>query len=128
MTSFLRRGAGILWFPFFYGFQVVTSSARLGWDILTPGSASTPAFVEVPLRCRTDLEITAVANMVSLTAGTVTVAVRKDPPTLWVHGMYAKDDQGLRDHVHTMEDRLLGVTRAGGAPARRPVPGKGGAR
>ncbi|ASU58268.1 Na+/H+ antiporter subunit E [Nocardiopsis dassonvillei] len=113
MTPFLRRTLRIAWFPFFYGSRVVTSTLQVAWDILTPGSASVPALIEVPLRCRTDLEITAVANMVSLTPGTVTVATRTDPPTLWVHGMYTADERAFLDDIHQMEDYLLGLTRAG---------------
>ncbi|MFC9089780.1 Na+/H+ antiporter subunit E [Nocardiopsis dassonvillei] len=113
MTPFLRRALRTAWFPFFYGSRVVTSTLRVAWDILTPGSASVPALIEVPLRCRTDLEITAVANMVSLTPGTVTVATRTDPPALWVHGMYTADEQAFLDDIHQMEDYLLSLTRAG---------------
>ena len=113
MTSLLLRALRIAWFPFFYGSRVVTSTLRVAWDVLTPGSASVPALIEVPLRCRTDLEITAVANMVSLTPGTVTVATRTDPPTLWVHGMYTADERAFLDDIHQMEDYLLGLTRAG---------------
>ncbi|WP_444963787.1 Na+/H+ antiporter subunit E [Nocardiopsis sp. M1B1] len=113
MTPFLLRALRIAWFPFFYGSRVVTSTLQVAWDILTPGSASVPALIEVPLRCRTDLEITAVANMVSLTPGTVTVATRTDPPTLWVHGMYTADERAFLDDIHQMEDYLLGLTRAG---------------
>jgi multicomponent Na+:H+ antiporter subunit E len=118
MIPSLSRAARIAWFPFFYGSRVVASTLKVAWDILTPGSSSVPALLEVPLRCRTDLEITAVANMVSLTPGTVTVATRTDPPTLWVHGMYTADEQAFFDDIHQMEDYLLGLTRTSGAPSR----------
>jgi multicomponent Na+:H+ antiporter subunit E len=118
MIPSLRRAARIAWFPFFYGSRVVASTLKVAWDILTPGSSSVPALLEVPLRCRTDLEITAVANMVSLTPGTVTVAIRTDPPALWVHGMYTADEQAFFDDIHRMEDYLLGLTRTSGAPSR----------
>ncbi|WP_285730527.1 Na+/H+ antiporter subunit E [Nocardiopsis sp. ATB16-24] len=121
MTSLLLRGARTLWFPFAYAGHVVSASVRMSWDVLTPGSASTPAFVEVPLRCRTAFEVTTIANMVSLAPGSVTVATRMDPPTLWVHGMYAPTDEAFRDTVYAMEDRLLGVTRRKGPPPRPDV-------
>ena len=49
MISLLLRVLRALWLPFAYTGYVVGSSIRVSWDILTPGSASTPAFVEVPL-------------------------------------------------------------------------------
>ncbi|MDE3722612.1 Na+/H+ antiporter subunit E [Nocardiopsis sp. N85] len=118
MTDLLRRTALIVWFPFFYGFRVVVSSLRVAWDILTPGSAAAPAFVEVPLNARTDLEVTAIANMISLTPGTFTMATRLDPPTLWIHGLYTAHEQDFLHEIHQMEDYLLGITRPHGAPAR----------
>lgn len=127
MISLLLRVLRTLWLPFAYTGYVVGSSIRVSWDILTPGSASTPAFVEVPLRCRTAFEVTTIANMVSFAPGSVTVATRMDPPTLWVHGMYAPTDEAFRDTVYAMEDRLLGVTRSQGPPPRPDV-GEGQAR
>jgi multicomponent Na+:H+ antiporter subunit E len=118
MTGLLRRTARIAWFPFFYGSRVVISSLRVARDILGPGGAIEPAFVEVPLNARTDLEITAVANMVSLTPGSVTVATRLQPPTLWVHGLYTADETAFVEGIHRMEDYLLDITRPHGAPAR----------
>ncbi|MEU3017200.1 MULTISPECIES: Na+/H+ antiporter subunit E [unclassified Nocardiopsis] len=114
MTSYPRRALRLVWFPFFYGARVVTATWQVARDVLTPGSASVPAVLEVPLRCRTDLEITAVANMVSLTPGTVTVATRTDPPTLWVHGMFTADEPAFFDDIRQMEDYLLSLTRADG--------------
>ncbi|MFD3686529.1 Na+/H+ antiporter subunit E [Nocardiopsis sp. NPDC058631] len=111
MNDLLRRAARIAWFPFFYGARVVASSLQVARDILTPGSSATPAFLRVPLRCRTDMEVTAIANMVSLTPGTVTVATRLDPPTLWVHGLYTADEQAFHDDIRQMEDYLLAITR-----------------
>ena len=118
MTPPLRKIVRIAWFPFFYGAKVVGSSLQVARDILTPGSAASPAFIEVALNSRTDVEITSIANMVSLTPGTVTVAVRTDPPTLWVHGLYTADEEAFFADIHQMEDYLLDITRPHGAPER----------
>ncbi|CAL9367381.1 hypothetical protein SUDANB121_00797 [Nocardiopsis dassonvillei] len=122
MTGLLRRTARIAWFPFFYGSRVVASSFRVARDTLGPGRSVEPAFVEVPLNARTELEVTAVANMVSLTPGSVTVATRMRPPTLWVHGLYTADEKAFLDGIHRMEDYLLDITRPHGAPARTETP------
>lgn len=122
MNGLLRRAARIAWFPFFFGSRVVVASLRVAREILGPGGTAEPAFVEVPLAARTDLEITTVANMVSLTPGTATVATRLQPPTLWVHGLYAADERAFLDGIHQMEDYLLDITRPDGAPARTRTP------
>lgn len=115
MTAALRWGLRLLAFPFYYAAELAKANATVGLDILTPGSRATPGFVELPLRSVTDLEITMLANLISLTPGTVTVAVREEPATLWVHGLYVRDPESFRAELHAMEDRMLGAMRR---PAR----------
>ncbi|MBR8743885.1 Na+/H+ antiporter subunit E [Nocardiopsis sp. MG754419] len=122
----LKWALRVLWFPFYAGGEIIKTSLQVMRDIITPGSSSTPAFVEVPIRCRTDFEVTMLANLISLTPGTVTVAVRHDPSTLWVHGLYVEDHASFREEIHAMEDRILAVTRPP-RPARRATV-KGGNR
>ncbi|MEU3308356.1 Na+/H+ antiporter subunit E [Nocardiopsis sp. NPDC055551] len=107
----LKWALRLLWFPFYAGGEITKTSFQVMWDIVTPGSASTPAFVEVPIRGRTDFEVTMLANLISLTPGTVTVAVRHEPSTLWVHGLYVQDRESFREDIRAMEDRILAVTR-----------------
>ncbi|MBE2998371.1 Na+/H+ antiporter subunit E [Nocardiopsis sp. HNM0947] len=118
--SYLLWVLRTLRFPFYFGFEVVKTTLVVLWDVLTPGSSSVPAFVEVPTRCRSDFETTMLANMISLTPGTVTVAVGEErPATLWVHGLYVEDRPSFREDIHTMEDHLLAVTRPrAGVPPR----------
>lgn len=122
--SYVKWVLSTLWFPFYFGAEVVKTSAQVLGDVLTPGSSSTPAFVEVPTRCRTDFETTMLANMISLTPGTVTVSVGEDrPATLWVHGLYVDDRASFHADIHDMEDRLLAVTRPGHELPERPGAG-----
>ena len=110
--TYLLWALSVLWFPFYFGAEVVKTSFQVMADIMTPGSNSEPAFVEVPTRCETDFEVTMLANMISLTPGTVTVAVGEGRPArLWVHGLYVDDRASFREDIHDMEDRLLAVTR-----------------
>lgn len=113
--TYLTWGLRVLWFPFYAAGEIFKSSWRVMWDILTPGSASTPAFVEVPIRASSDFEVTMLANLISLTPGTVTVAVRNDPSTLWVHGLYVQDRESFQREIYAMEARLLAVTRPAGS-------------
>lgn len=109
---------GVLWLPFYLIYDLVGGSLRVSRDILFPGDSITPAFVEVPLRCRNDFEISLMSNLVSLTPGTITVATRHDPATVWVHAMYAADHRSVLGHVHNMEDHVLRATRPDGVPLR----------
>lgn len=88
---------------------------QLARDMATPGSARTTAVVELPLRCRTDLEISALASSITITPGTLvvgTAAAHGDsPPTLFVHCLYADDVAAVVADLRDMETRLLRATR-----------------
>lgn len=124
--NYLKWALRLLWFPFYAGAEITKTSFQVMWDILTPGSAATPAFVEVPIRGRSDFEVTMLANLISLTPGTVTVAVRHEPSTLWVHGLYVEDRESFREDIHAMEDRILAFTRT--PWSAETVTAKGGTR
>lgn len=75
------------------------------------GRARHPRPVRVLLRSRTPTEVTLLSNLICLTPGTLTLAVTDDPPTLYVHGMYATDAEVFRRELHDLEFRLLRAWR-----------------
>ncbi|QVQ54984.1 Na+/H+ antiporter subunit E [Spiractinospora alimapuensis] len=100
-----------------FAFALVTASFQVARDVLAPNSRFRPGIVEFPLRCSTDFEITMMANCITLTPGTLTLAVRTSPPTLWVHGMYCKDrDQAIQELRDYESQMLRGIRRDGVVP------------
>ena len=76
----------------FFVYELVVSSFRVAWDVITPTHFSRPTIIEVPLDVTSDLEILAVTNLISLTPGTLSLDVTPDRKTLIVHAMFAADD------------------------------------
>lgn len=95
--------------------ELVAGAVKVAWEAVTPGIQSTPAIVEFPLRCRTDLEVTLMTSSITITPGTLVVGVAAGTPerpvTIFVHHMFSAG----RDHTITglkdMEDLLLLMTR-----------------
>lgn len=108
--SGLWRGAG---FALFYVWELVLSSVRVAFDVLTPRLRAVPGIVAVPLDARTDAEITVLANLISLTPGTLSLVVSPDRRTLYVHAMYLDDgpDAVRADLKDDMERRVLRLFR-----------------
>ena len=101
-------------FAAFYVWELVLSSVRVAYDVLTPRLRATPGIIRVPLDARTDAEITVLANLISLTPGTLSLVVSPDRRTLYVHAMYLDDgpDALRADLKDRMERRVLGLLRS----------------
>ncbi len=92
--------------------ELVRSNLRVLWDVVTPGHISRPGIVGIPLRAQSDLEILLVANLISLTPGTLSIDLAEDRRTLFVHVMFLDDPEEFRQGIQNGLERLvLEVTR-----------------
>lgn len=94
-------------FALLFLWSLVKSSAEVAWEVVTPGSRINEGIVAVPLRTTSPGLITLLANAVSLTPGTLTLEVRHDPPTLYVHVLHVRDVEDVRADVHHLESVAL---------------------
>ena len=91
----------------FFLYELVVSSLRVAWDVVTPTHRSRPAIIEVPLDVTTEMEILAVTNLISLTPGTLSIDVTPDRKTLIVHAMFADDPDALVAELKNGMERLV---------------------
>lgn len=71
--------------------ELVLSSLRITWDILTPTAYARPRIVRIPIHDLNDIAITILANAISLTPGSLALEVSENRHSLYVHVMYAED-------------------------------------
>jgi multicomponent Na+:H+ antiporter subunit E len=96
----------------FFSWELVVSTLRVAWDVVTPQRLRRPGIVAVPLDARTDAEITLLACLVTLTPGSLSLDISEDRTRLYVHAMFVDDPQALRDHIKTgFERRILEIMR-----------------
>ena len=92
--------------------ELVEANLRLAWDILTPRHKSRPAIVAIPLDASSDIEITLLANLITLTPGTLSLHVTEDRSVLYIHSVYARNADELRRSIKEgLERRILELTR-----------------
>lgn len=92
--------------------HILLANVQIAWRVLRPRLKIRPAMIAVPLRARTDVEVTILANLITLTPGTVTVDIAADRSTLYVHAMDLRDpDEFKRSIRHGLERRVLEVLR-----------------
>lgn len=96
----------------YFLWELVISSLQVAWDVLTPMHRSRPGIIAVPIDAKSDLEITVLANLVSLTPGTLSLDISSDRKTLYVHAMFVDDPNAIRQVIKTgMERRVLEALR-----------------
>lgn len=92
--------------------ELVVSSLSVAWDSITPAHLSSPGIIGIPLDARTDVEILALANLVSLTPGTLSLEISEDRRILYVHFMFVDDPEVGRARIKDgIERRLLELMR-----------------
>lgn len=114
LESYARKVRQAIDLFFFFVWELIQSNLRLAHDVVTPKHYMRPAIVAVPLDARSDLEITLLANMVSLTPGTLSLDVSADRRVLFLHAMYVdnNDIEAVRRGIKEgFERRILELLR-----------------
>ena len=88
-------------------YELVASSLRVVWDVVTPTHLSQPGIIAMPLDAKSDIEILLVANLISLTPGSLSLDLSEDRKTLFVHAMFVDDPDALRRDLKSGMERWV---------------------
>lgn len=106
-----------LYFVAFVFVKLVEANLFLAWEIITPRNRINVGVVAVPLRTESATAAMVVANVITLTPGSITIESLGTPPVLYVNVMHLHDvDRVRRDLLHIEE---LSVRAFGSLAARR---------
>jgi len=110
--TYFRRIDRVLRFAVFYVWELILANLRVAYDVMTPRHRIRPGVVAIPLDAKTDAEITLLANLITLTPGSVSLDVSSDRRFLYLHAMYIDDVEEFRQSIKdTLERRVLEVLR-----------------
>lgn len=102
----------IVSFFFFFIWELTKANIQVAYEVITPNFNMEPGIVALPLDAKTDLEITLLANLITLTPGTLALDVSTDRSVLYVHGMYVMNKKEfIADIKQGFEKRLLEILR-----------------
>ena len=111
-TRYFNRIPKIVSFIFFFLYELLKANLQVAYDVITPKFFMKPGIVRVPLDAKSDLEITLLANLITLTPGTLSLDVSDDRKVLYVHAMYINDKEQFVSSIKTgFEKRLLEILR-----------------
>lgn len=96
----------------FFVWELLLANLRIAYEVLTPSHYMKPGVVAIPLDLETDAEITLLANLITMTPGTLSLDVSPDRRTLYIHAMYVEDVEELRRSIKDgFEKRIAEVMR-----------------
>jgi multicomponent Na+:H+ antiporter subunit E len=99
-------------FVLFFFFELLKANLQVAYEVMTPRLNMKPGIVKVPLDAKTDFEITMLANLISLTPGTLSIDVSADKKVLYVHAMHVNDkEKFILGIKNGFEKRLLNLTK-----------------
>ncbi|MBZ9628969.1 Na+/H+ antiporter subunit E [Psychroflexus sp. CAK57W] len=99
-------------FVLFFLWELTKANIQVAYEVITPKFNMKPGIVALPLDAKTDLEITLLANLITLTPGTLALDVSTDRSVLYVHAMYVVDKKDfIEDIKQGFERRLLEILR-----------------
>ncbi len=79
--------------------ELLVAGLRVAVDIVTPRHLMKPAILAIPVKSTSDAETTMLANVITLTPGSLILDVSPDGKTLYVHAMYARDVEAARREI-----------------------------
>jgi multicomponent Na+:H+ antiporter subunit E len=110
------RPLAVLRFVGYFLVKLVESNIVVAWEVITPSTDRVnEGIVAVPISGGSDTVVAALANAISLTPGTLTVEVDRDPAVLYVHVLHLRTIEQVRVDVLELESyvqRALGTEDA----------------
>ncbi len=95
---------------FFFIYEVVRANIQVAILVFTSKDKITPAIVEMPLTVTKDYQILALSSMITLTPGTLSLAVSDDRKSLFVYVLQTSDpEQTITEIKQGFERRLLEI-------------------
>lgn len=88
-------------------YELIVAAVRVAWMVLKPQMNVQPGVIAYPLTVQKDFEIVMLANMITLTPGTLSVDVSEDRQTLYVHCLDVPDSQKTIDEIKNGFERKI---------------------
>lgn len=109
-SLYFRKSHKIISLSFLFLYELVMSTITVAILVLKPKLDFEPGIIAFPLKVKSDVEITLLANLITLTPGTLSVDVSDDKKTLYVHAIDASDPESIvADIANGFEKKVIEV-------------------
>jgi multicomponent Na+:H+ antiporter subunit E len=106
-SAYFKRVGRAFGLAFMFVYELVLSAWRVTMIVLRPKIELQPGIIAFPLTVDRDFEITMLANLITLTPGTLSVDVSEDRKILYVHCIDVPDPQATIDDIKNGFERKI---------------------
>lgn len=107
-VGYRRRAGRITRLALLFLKELILSAWKVAVLVASPKMEAKPGIFAFPLTVERDIEITLLANMITLTPGTLSVDVSADRKTLYVHAIDCSDPEAARRDIRDgFEKKIL---------------------
>lgn len=105
--GYFTRGVRVASLMLLFLYELLLSALRVAVLVLSPRMEFKPGIFAFPLKVDRDFEITLLANLITLTPGTLSVDVSEDRRYLYVHAIDCSDPEHTRDDIAAGFERKI---------------------
>jgi multicomponent Na+:H+ antiporter subunit E len=106
-SSYPRQAMRLLSFTGFALWSIVKANIEVAKIVIRPRLNIRPGIIAIPLDVRSEAGITLLANLITLTPGTVTLDISSDRRTAYVHCIDIQDADAIRDDIKQNFERRV---------------------
>ncbi len=110
-SKYFEKFPKAIGFVLFFIWELLVASIRVAIDVLTPRLYMRPRVLAYQMEARTETEIALLSNLITLTPGSLSLDVSADRSILYIHAVYAKDEELAVNGLRRLEKRLLDLLR-----------------
>lgn len=104
---YISRLWAVVRFACYFLYILVKANLDVAWEIITPGYTMTPRMIRYDVKGLTPVQITVLANAITLTPGTLSADINDAGDTLYIHAMYAEKKSDATKDLDELRDKLL---------------------
>ncbi len=110
-VSYFSASIRLVRFILYFIPTLMLANLQIARAVLSPKNRMSPNFVECDLTGLSKTQAVIIANLVTLTPGTLSAELTRNGRRLLVHAIFAKHPDTVRRQVHALQHRLWGPAR-----------------
>lgn len=106
-STYIGRLWSFVRFAIYFHYILIKANLDVAWEIITPGYTMKPRMIRYSVKGLTPMQITTLANAITLTPGTLSSDINDAGDTLYIHAMYAEKKTDATKDLDELRDKLL---------------------